>query len=132
MGAAVAAVCLLSVAAFAADLSGTWTFAESADAGGRKGTLILDLNEGQLSGSFRAPGQRGRSVKITAASISGDTLRFTVRRTVQGARVVAKYSGKFKGDTITGKVEGPPGSDGQSGSRDWIARRSLPASSSGK
>ena len=128
IGAALAAVCLMSAAALAADRSGTWTSTDSAGAGGGGPTLVLEVKAGQLSGTFSPPGPGSRSVKISAASISGDTIRFSVVRTVEKKRMVEKYSGRFEGDTIVGKVEG---ADGPPAARDWIARRSPASAPSG-
>jgi hypothetical protein len=122
-----AAVCLLSAAAFAADLSGTWSSTEGNAAGGAGPTFVFAVKDGKLSGTFQAPEKGSRSVKISAASISGDAIRFRVERTVQKMKVVRKYSGKLEGDTIVGKVEG---TDGQPAS-DWIAKRAKAPVSSG-
>ena len=97
VGAALAAICLLSGVALATDPSGTWTFPGDATGNGGESTLALAVQEGHLEGTFRAAGQRGRSVKIRGTSITGDTLNFTVTRTVRGTRVVSKYSGKLIG-----------------------------------
>jgi hypothetical protein len=125
--AAFAAVCLMSVAAFAADPSGTWTFA----GGGRGGaapaqnSLVLAMKDGKLTGTLTAPGRGGQPaapVNISAAELKGDVVSFTVERNFNGNSIVTKYSGKLEGDTITGKAEGP-GRDGAVTSRDWVATR---------
>jgi len=125
--AALAAFCLLSAAALAADPSGTWKFVSPADASGGENTLVLAMEDGRLTGRLTSPGRGGResSVKLASASFKGDVVTFTVQRTVQKARIVHKYAGKIAGDTITGKVDGPAGSDGQSVSRDWVAKRAM-------
>jgi hypothetical protein len=125
IGAAVAAVCLLTVSVFAASPSGTWTFPEAGSKNGGENTLVLDAKDGKLAGTFHAAGQKGRAVKISAASMSGDNIRFSVERTVQKVKVVTKYAGKLDGDTISGKVEGPTTPGGVSTSRDWMAKRSM-------
>jgi hypothetical protein len=121
----------MSVAAFAADPSGTWTFAGGGRGGGGGGpapesTLVLAMKDGKLTGTLTAPGRGGQAaapVNISAASIKDDVVSFTVERNFNGNTVVTKYSGKLEGDTITGKAEGP-GRDGAVQTRDWNAKRS--------
>ncbi len=124
--AAFAAFCLLSVAVFAADPSGTWKWSQPGRGGGapRESTLTLAAKDGKLTGKLSMPGRDGNatSVEITNAAIKDDVVSFTVEREFNGNKFVTKYSGKLAGDTITGEAEGP-GRDGQSQKREWVATR---------
>jgi hypothetical protein len=138
---AVLAACLISVAAFAADPSGTWTFA-GGFGGGRRGggaggapdgapppqnTLVLTLKDGKLTGKLTPPGRGGpgEPIEIKDASIKDDVVSFSIERPGRdgGPARVTKYSGKLAGDTITGKSEGP-GRGGEVMSNDWVAKKS--------
>lgn len=138
--AAFAAVCIAS-AVFAADASGTWTFAGGF--GGRGGggggagkdgapaptnTLVLTAKDGKLTGKLTPPGRGGAAgepIEIKNGTVTGDTVTFSVERPGRdgGAPRVTKYTGKLEGDTITGKAEGP-GRGGEVQSLDWVAKRS--------
>lgn len=135
MIAAFAAVSLMTLAAFAADASGTWTFTGGGGRGGQGGgnggtppvnTLVLAVKDGKLTGKLTQPGRGGgepTTTEITAASIKDDVVAFSVERTGQdGTKRVSKYSGKLAGDTITGTVEAP-GRDGAVTPREWVAKR---------
>jgi hypothetical protein len=126
--AALAATCLLSAAAFAADPTGTWTWTQPSRGGGsgapRVSSLVLAMKDGQLTGKLTTPGRDGAasSAEIMNAAIKGDVISFTVERTYGDNKVLTKYSGKLAGDTITGESEGP-GRDGQTSKREWAAKR---------
>jgi hypothetical protein len=116
--AAFAAVCFLTVAAFAADASGTWTFESQGRNGAVKNTLVLAMKDGKLTGKVTAPGRNGdTTTEISNAKVEGDMVSFSVERTFNGNTNVTKYSGKLEGDTITGKMEGGRGGG------DWKATR---------
>jgi len=128
--AAAAAVCFMSAVAFAADPSGTWKWTETSGRSGGQGTprevtLKLAMKDGKLSGEYSRPGRDGNmtTTAITNASMSGDTVSFTVEREYNGNKYATKYNGKLAGDTITGNSE-RPGRDGQSTKGEWMAKRS--------
>lgn len=83
------------------------------------------MKDGKLVGKVSMPGRDGNinTVDITNASVKDDTVSFTVEREFNGNKVVAKYTGKLSGDTITGESESP-GRDGEAVKREWIAKRS--------
>jgi hypothetical protein len=126
--AAVAAVCLVSAAAFAADPSGTWKWSQPGRGGGapRESTLTLAMKDGKLTGKVATPGRDGATTttEIANGSIKGDVVSFTVEREFNGNKIVTKYSGKLAGDTITGESEGP-GRDGATQKREWVAKKSM-------
>lgn len=133
MFAATAAVCLMSAAAFAADASGTWKWTEqsrgrSGNSGGtpREVTLTLAQKDGKLTGKMTRPGRDGAvaDTDISNASVSGDTITFSVERQYGDNKFVTKYSGKLSGDTITGTSESPGRNGGEPTKREWMAKRS--------
>ncbi|HWA10009.1 MAG TPA: hypothetical protein VG838_11210 [Opitutaceae bacterium] len=144
--AALAAACLISVAAFGADPTGTWKFtmqggrggggggngggAGGAGKGGGRGgaeiTLKLELKDGKLTGSVVTPGRQGgepTTTAITDASFKDDTVSFSVEREFNGNKMVSKYTGKLDGDTITGTVLAPGRGGGEPMPRDWVAKK---------
>ena len=142
--AAVAAVCMISAAAHAADPSGTWKFTQTGGRGGRGGgggggggaakggrggievTLKLELKDGQLSGSVEMPGRGGgepTTVAITDASFKDDTVSFSVEREFNGNKIVTKYTGKLADDTITGTMLAPGRGGAEPTPREWVAKK---------
>jgi hypothetical protein len=126
--AAIAATCLISAAAFAADPSGTWKWSQPSRGGGgapRESTLTLAMKDGKLTGKLSTPGRDGATMAsdISNASVKDDVVTFSVEREFNGNKFVTKYSGKLAGDTITGESEGP-GRDGAVQKREWVAKRS--------
>jgi hypothetical protein len=118
--AAVAAVCLTSVLAFAGDPTGTWKWTvPGRDGQPREFTLKLELKDGQLAGSLS--GFRGET-PLSDASFKDDQIAFSVVREFNGNKVETKYQGKLDGDTLKGASEGP-GRDGQVMKREWTATR---------
>lgn len=131
--AALAAACLLTVAVYAADPSGTWKWTVQGRGGGgggggggtpRESTLVLAMKDGKLTGTVSSPGRDGAtmSTEIKDGSIKGDVVSFSIERQFGDNKFVSKYSGKLAGDTITGESENP-GRDGQTMKREWVAKR---------
>jgi hypothetical protein len=124
--AAFCAACFVTVAAFAADASGTWKWSQPGRQGGPafEMTLKLEVKDGALSGSIPAmQGPQGEipAVAISDASIKGDMVSFSVTREFNGNKRTSKYEGKLEGDTIKGSIERET-RDGKQKS-DWTATR---------
>lgn len=120
IGAALAAVFLTSVLAFAGDPTGTWKWSIPGREGQpREVTLKLELKDGLLTGNMS--GFRG-DMPISNASFKDDQIAFSVVREFQGNKIETKYDGKLDGDTIKGTVE-RPGRDGQVTKSEWTATR---------
>jgi hypothetical protein len=128
--AAIAAVCVMSAAAFAADPSGTWKWTQPSRGGGGGGgtpreiTLNLTVKDGKLAGTVAMPSRGGGApteVAIKNASVKDDAIAFEVEREYNGNKFVTKYSGKLAGDTITGKSESER--NGEVRSNEWVAKR---------
>ena len=130
--AALAAVTIMASAVLAAaDPSGTWKWTQQSRGGGggagtpREMTLTLAVKDGKLAGKLVSPGRGGdpTATEISNASISGDTVAFTIEREFNGNKYVQKYSGKIAGDTITGTLESPGRDGGEASKREWVAKR---------
>lgn len=114
------ATSLLTVATFAADISGSWKWTAPGRNGSMETTAKLELKDGALTGTVS--GRMGDS-PIGNASFKDDHVAFTVTREFNGNQFVIKYEGKLEGDTITGTIE-RPGRDGGAPTKvDWKATR---------
>lgn len=116
---AASAAFFLTVAAFAADPTGTWTWSTP----GREGrtmesSLQLTLKDGQLTGALT--GGRGGPIAISDASFKDDQVAFKVTREMGGRSMTTKYTGKIEGATIKGSVE-MTNREGEAVKRDWSA-----------
>lgn len=125
--AAFVAASLATVAAFAADPTGTWKWTSQGRQGGQsfESTLKLELKDGVLSGKIMGmQGPQGQipDVAISEASFKDDTVAFSVTREFNGNKFTTKYSGKLEGDAIKGSSE-RPGRDGTVTKRDWNPTR---------
>jgi hypothetical protein len=120
IAAAFAAVCLSTVLALAADVTGSWKWSiPGRDGQPRELTLKLELKDGQLAGAVS--GFRG-DAPISDASFKDGQIAFSVVREFNGNKFETKYQGKLEGDTIKGTSEGT-GRDGQVMKREWTATR---------
>ncbi len=120
LAAALLTATLLTVSAFAADISGKWKWTTQGRNGPVETTSTLTLKDGVLTGTVS--GRMG-DAPIGDASFKDGTVAFTVTREFNGAKFVIKYQGKFEGNTITGTVE-RPGRDGDAPvTLEWKATR---------
>ena len=125
-----------SVYAQATDPTGTWTWTTpvppqdqtrttSAHIPGlqRKTTLTLKLDGDKLSGTIYTQLSQPRTnpVPITAATLHGERLSFSVTRELNGKKFVQQFAGTITGDTIKGKIEYEL--NGQPHSAPWTAKR---------
>jgi hypothetical protein len=125
--AAIAAACFVSVAAFAADASGTWKWTQQGRQGGAgfEVTLKLEAKDGALAGTLvgmQGPQGAIPGVAISDASLKGDVVAFSVTREFNGNKRTSRYEGKLEGDTIKGSVE-RQGRDGNTMKSEWVANR---------
>lgn len=117
---AVLAVSVLTIAAFAADVSGNWKWTAQGRNGPMEATAKLLLKDGALTGTVS--GRMGETA-IGDASFKDGNLAFTVTREYNGNKIVIKYEGKFAGDTITGTIERPGRDGGAPTKTEWQAIR---------
>ncbi len=101
------ALILTAISAVAADPTGTWKFkAESADGRSMESTLILKLENNQLTGSVD---NLAGKADIPHATFVNDQVTFTVEREI-GRRLrkqtfAVNYTGKLEGDIIKGTIQ---------------------------
>lgn len=119
---ALGAVCFLTLAAFAGDPTGNWTWTGPSRNGGpgRPAKATLALKDGALTGSI---GGRNGDTPISDATFKDDMIAFSVTREMNGNSFTMKYSGKLDGDTITGTFERPNPDGGDPVKADWKATR---------
>ncbi len=117
---------VLSLAAFAADPSGTWKWSTPGrDGQSFESTLKLELKDEKLTGTMLGIKRGDFNIPDTAisdASIKGDVVTFSITREFNGNKFTSKYESKLDGDTIKGASE-RPGQDGATVKRDWLAKR---------
>lgn len=126
VSAAIAAVCMISVAAYAADPTGTWKFTQQGRGGEQEITFKLALKDGSLTGTVTQPGRQGGAptdIAISDASFKDDTVAFSTVQEYNGNKRVTKYTGKLDGDTIKGTVLAPGRGGAEPMPRDWVATK---------
>jgi hypothetical protein len=120
LSAAFLAASVLTLTAFAADITGTWKWTSQGRNGPVESTAKFTLKDGALTGTVS--GRMG-DAPIGDASFKEGKVAFTVTREFDGNKIVIKYQGKFEGDTITGTIE-RPGRDGDAPvTLEWKATR---------
>lgn len=95
------ALALFAVAAFGADLTGTWNFSVETDAGSGSPTITLKQDGAKLTGNYS--GQLG-DAPLTG-SVNGDKFQFSFKASPAGDEVVVKYQGAIEGNGLKGTVE---------------------------
>ncbi len=111
--------CLLTIAAFAADVTGKWA-ADVPSRGGNTQKITIDLKADgdKVTGTISNP--QGE-MAITDGKVSGDTVTFSVTREMQGNTVKINYTGKLAGDEIKFSQQRD---GGQGQAREFTAKRS--------
>lgn len=118
--AAFVAVSVLTLTAFAADLTGKWTWPSMSKATGPSEIVAtLVVNNGVISGTVTS---RQGTADITEGSLKGDLLTFTAVRISGNSPATFNYSGQVSGDTITGTIE-KTSTGGTPAKTDWKATR---------
>jgi hypothetical protein len=109
--------CALALAAFAADVTGKWTYEMQGRNGAMTGTINLKADGSTLTGTVSG---RGGETEISDGKIDGDNVSFTVVREMNGNKVTMKYTGTVSGDGIKFKVQSE-GSDRPA--REFVAKK---------
>jgi hypothetical protein len=109
--------CALALAAFAADVTGKWTYEMQGRNGAMTGTLNLKADGSAVTGTVSG---RGGDTEISDGKIDGDTVSFKVVREFNGNKMVMKYTGTVTGDGIKFRVE-TEGSDRPA--REFVAKK---------
>lgn len=94
--------CALVAAAFAADVTGKWTYEMQGRQGATTATLNLKADGGTLTGTVSG---RGGETEISDGKIDGDSVSFKVIREFNGNKMTMKYTGTVTGDGIKFRVE---------------------------
>jgi hypothetical protein len=116
----------LSLAAFAADVTGKWTF-EQQGRGGNPTTVTLTLKTdgGKLVGNVVRPGRNGNTeTAITDGKMDGDNISFKTTQQMGDNTITTEYMGKITGDEIKLKIT-RPGRDGSPMTTEATAKRSV-------
>ena len=107
---------VLSALCFAADVTGKWTAqVPGRDGQTRETTFEFKAAGAALTGTMSG---RGEPAPIADGKISGDTISFTVTRTMGDNTVKMNFTGTVAGDEIKMKREG-----GQGGATEFVAKR---------
>ena len=101
---ALMAVC--SLAALAADASGTWKASMEGPNGMMESTFVLKVDGAKLTGSVTM-GEMGEA-PISEGKVDGDSVSFAVVRERDGNQFRVNYKGKVSGDEmkLSGEVVG--------------------------
>lgn len=93
----VAILCALTLAVFAADVSGKWTWEQQGRNGATTQTLTLKQDGSNLTGSL--DGGRGPA-DISNGKVDGNTITFSIVRNFNGNEMKTDYTGTVDGDTL--------------------------------
>ena len=98
----IAILCVLTFAVMAADVSGKWTWEQAGRQGGNPTTVTLNLkvDGSKLTGTM--DGGRGGPIEISDGHVDGNSISFSVKRSMGGNDVVIPYKGivSNSGDSI--------------------------------
>jgi hypothetical protein len=101
---------VIAIGAFAADVSGKWTYEQPGRGGnpGRPVTITLKQDGSKLTGSVpgfgRGGGEAPPPTEITNGKVEGDKVSFEVKREMGGNTMVTKYEGTMSGDEMKLKI----------------------------
>src|SRR6185369_15472752 len=101
---------VLAIGAFAADVSGKWTYEQPGRGGnpGRPVTITLKQTGNNITGQIPGMGRGGDTppppTEITNGKIDGDKITFDVVREFNGNKMTQKFEGTVKGDQINFKI----------------------------
>lgn len=96
-------VVVLSLTAWAADVSGTWEMTSQ----GRQGEMTRDITIAQDGNSITVtmpPGPRGGDPMVGKGTIDGDAIAWTITRETPRGEMTMIYKGTVTGDTMKGTV----------------------------
>jgi hypothetical protein len=126
---------VVACVAFAADVTGKWTFEQQGRNGAQVVTITLKQSGTDLTGTV--PGMAGRGgggggggaaaaeQPISSGKVNGNNISFEVKRTTQNGEMVTKYEGTVNaaGDTINLKITRPGMQGGQPTTVDVVAKK---------
>jgi hypothetical protein len=101
---------VVAMGAFAADVTGKWTYEQQGRGGGpaRQVTITLKQDGAKLTGEVPGFGRGGDAppppTQITNGKVEGDKVSFEVVREFQGNKMTTKYDGTVSGNEIKFKT----------------------------
>jgi hypothetical protein len=104
---------LVALAAFAADVTGKWTYEQPGRNGaqGRPMTITLKADGAKLTGSIpgfaRGGGEAPPATEISNGKVDGNNVSFEVTRDFNGNSMTTKYEGTMNGDELKIKITSP-------------------------
>jgi hypothetical protein len=116
----VAILCALTLAIYAADVSGKWTWEQQGRNGSMTSTLTLKQDGSNLTGSL--DGGRG-AVDIKDGKVDGNNVTFSITRSFGGNEMTTKYTGTLDGDSLKLEYEQPGRGGGEPQKRTVTAKR---------
>ncbi|HYL73740.1 MAG TPA: hypothetical protein VEU96_06015 [Bryobacteraceae bacterium] len=102
--------CALAAVAFAADVTGKWSYEMQGRNGPMTATMTLKADGATLTGTVSG---RGGDTEISDGKVDGANISFSVVREFNGNKFTSKYSGTLSGDELKLKIE----TQGQNGAR---------------
>src|SRR5260370_13259398 len=88
--------CALAVVAYAADVSGKWTYEMSRGGNTMTSTITLKADGAKLTGSVS--GRQGAETPIENGKVDGNNVSFEVTREGQNGKKTMKYTGTASGN----------------------------------
>lgn len=100
---------LITLAAFAADISGNWKATADGPNGAMERTFTFKVDGNKVTGDTTST-MLGKST-ITDGKIDGDAITFTITASMQGNELKISYKGKINGKemSLTSEVAGGAG-----------------------
>ncbi len=101
---------VVAIGAFAADVSGKWSYEQQGRGGGpaRQVTITLKQDGNKLTGSVPGFGRGGDTppppTEIKNGKVDGDKVSFEVVREMGGNTMTTKYEGTVSGDEMKLKI----------------------------
>ena len=120
---AICSFALISPAADEAkvDVNGTWKWTLTTPNGDEISLSAKLKQEGEkVTGTYY--GRNNSESPIKDGKLTGNQLKFTVVRDINGSQITINYNGKVEGDKITGKSEFKM-QDNEPRTMDWNAKR---------
>lgn len=105
----IVAMIVLTIAAFAADISGNWKGTAEGPQGNLERTFVFKVDGAKLTGETTSE-MLGKSV-INDGKVDGDNLSFTITANLQGNELKLSYKGKVTGAEmkLTSEISGGGG-----------------------
>jgi len=115
---AITTLFVFALAAFAADISGTWKATAEGPNGSMERTFVFKVEGAKVTGETTSS-MMGKST-INDGKMDGDTVTFTIAGNIGGNELKLNYKGKVSGEEIhfTSEIAGGGGQ-----AIEWVARK---------